>query len=562
MAGSVWSRLALALASVALVAAGTVGTASAHGTTVHRQSGANIGWTMTGNNIEGWRYSTASQITPANANDLKAAWTFVAENTPGGTENCFHRGKVKPCTPTTTAQIPGGVEDTPLVIGNTMYVTTAFNRVYALNASTGQLIWAYNPDDGFQVACCGPDARGLAYHDGTLYLNTLDDRLIALDAATGAVKWTVMINSPKHGVAETAAPLFYDGNIYIGSSGSELGIRGFEEARSAATGKLKWIFYTVPPRNQSWVKLNHGIAGGTVWNNPVIDPATGLMYIDTANPAPLLYAKNRPGPDHWTDSVVALNPATGKMVWAQQQVPHDIWDYDNSANPVVFPTGDGWGVGVPGKSGMYWEYSAKSGQLLTTPVCFVTCMHAYSPPLKGSIVVAPAALGGDNWSQPAYDPQTHDVVLAGINSFAKVHSSPKGDVYQAGKLETYLGSTLTILPGTTGTMTAINVNTGTIDWQVKLPTASEGGPVVTAGGLAIGNSTNDGILYLVNVKTGQVVRTINMNDPIGGGDVTYEVNGRQFIVVPVGGAGSQQGTGKLLGKVTSEFVVFSLGGAK
>lgn len=526
---------ASAVAAMAITMATGLGAIQAK--TVAKAGGANIGWTMVSANYSGWRYSTAAQITPSNVGQLKQAWTFNAGN------------------------IPGGIEDTPLVIGNVAYVTTAFNHVFALNATTGQQIWAFNPKDGIEVACCGPDARGLAYHDGTIYMLTLDDRLIALNAATGAVKFTVSVGSAKYSLAETAAPLFYNGTIYIGSSGSEFGIRGFEEARSATTGKLKWIFYTVPPRSESWVKLNHGIAGGTVWNNPVINTQTGILYIDTANPAPLLYAANRPGPDHWTDSVVALNANTGKFIWAQQTVPHDMWDYDNSANPILFPTGDGMGVGVPGKSGMYWEFDATKGFLLTTPVCFVTCNHQFAPPPtgKGSVVVSPAALGGDNWSQPAFDPQTNDVIVAGINSYQKISSSPKGDVFQNGKNQTYLGSQISILKGTTGTISAINVDSGTIVWQVKTPQSSEGGPVVTAGGLAIGNSTNNGVVYLINAKTGQVVRTMQMPGPVGGGDITYEVNGKQFILIPVGGAGTQQGVGRLAGKTVSEFIAYSLG---
>jgi alcohol dehydrogenase (cytochrome c) len=529
-----WGRFIQVAATAALMVAASGVMASAKA--VKPSSGQDIGWTMIGNNLKGWRYSSATQITPANVGQLKVAWTFDA------------------------GKIPGGVEDTPLVIGNVAYVTTAFNHVFALNATTGKVIWSYNPDDGVQVACCGPDARGLAYHDGTLYMLTLDDRLIALNAATGKPLWHVKIGSAKQGLAETAAPLFYNGDIYVGSSGAELGIRGFEEARSATTGKLLWIFYTVPPRDQSWVKLNHGIAGGTVWNNPVIDRATNTLYIDTANPAPLLYANNRPGPDHWTDSVVALNATTGKFEWAQQTVPHDIWDYDNSANPILVPTGDGMGVGVPGKSGMYWEFSATQGYLLTTPVCFVTCSHALAPPLKGSVTVSPAALGGDNWSQPAYDPQTDDVYVAGVDSQAKISSSPKGDVYENGKDQTYLGSTISILPGSYGTITAINVNTGTIQWQVKTPATSEGGPVVTAGGLAIGNSTNNGYVYLMNAETGKVVRTLREPGPVGGGDITYEVNGKQYLLVPLGGAGTQQGTGRLQGVSVSEFVAYALNG--
>ena len=516
--------LLAAVASAALVvgASGLVGA-----------QGATVGWSNVGNQIQGWRYSPLTQINTNNVTQLKQAWRF---NTNIGT---------------------GGIEGTPLVIGNTAYVTTGFNHVFALNATTGQELWAFDPKDGLEVACCGPDARGLAYHDGTLYMLTLDDRLIALDAATGAVKWQVYVASAKNGVAETAAPLYYDGNIYIGSSGSELGIRGFEEARSATTGKLKWIFYTVPARNKGWLKLNHGIGGGTVWNNPVINPQTGLLYIGTANPAPLFYGLNRPGPDHWTDAIVALNAATGKFVWAFSTVPHDMWDYDDSSNPVLFPTGDGgMGVGEAGKSGYWWEFTANNGQLLASPLCFVVCVHNTPPPLKGTVTVNSA---GNVWSPSGYDPQTGDAIVEGQVAMIGLSASAKGDTYQQGKLVTYFGSNFHPLKKpATGTITAINVNNGTMDWQTKISSPSIGAPAETAGGLIFAANSEVGQFLALDAKTGKILWSNSPGSGIDAGAAVYEVNGKEYVLVGIGGGGIYPNRGALAKHPVYAFVAYSL----
>jgi alcohol dehydrogenase (cytochrome c) len=527
-------KLAPIIAAAVLVSISGAAIAKGH---VRPQSGKDVGWTMVDENLEGWRYSPLTQVNVSNVKHLKVAWKFIAN-------------------------VPGANEDHPIIIGNVAYVSTAFNHVFALNATTGQEIWSFVPKEGLEVACCGPDARGLAYHDGTLYMVTLDDQFIALNAKTGTVKWDVKVASAKAGYAETASPLYYKGMILIGSSGSELGVRGFEEARSAATGKLIWQFYTVPPRSQSWVKLNGGIAGGTVWNNPVIDPNTNILYIGTANPAPLLYGLDRPGPDHWTDSVVALNASTGKMVWAFSTTPHDLWDYDNSSNPILFPTQIGMGVGEAGKSGMWNEFLASNGEELTTPVPFVMANHALMPSIgkhAKPVTVSPSPLGGDSWSPTAYDPQTGYVYIDGNNSTVELTGSPKGDKFKNGKDDTYIGSTFSNLKSHGSNITAIDVGSGTIAWQYKMPLEAQGGPTTTAGGLVFGANSETGKFFALNAKTGQLLWETDAPGPIGGGASVYMVNGKEYILVPLGGAGDAGGIGKLA-KAPTGFICYTLGG--
>jgi len=168
------------------------------------------------------RFCPNRQINTGNVGKLRPAWIFQTE-------------------------VKESLETSPIVVNGTMYVTTSFSQVYALNARTGEQLWHFVPKMGpVTTFCCGPNNRGVAVADTMVFVGTLDSQLIALDARTGKVVWKTEVADPEAGYSETMAPTVVDGKVLIGTNGGEYGIRGFMKAFDAKTGKLIWTFNTIP----------------------------------------------------------------------------------------------------------------------------------------------------------------------------------------------------------------------------------------------------------------------------------------------------------------------------
>src|SRR5437660_10976496 len=186
-------------------------------------------WIHPNGNYANTRYYPGAQITAANVGKLKPAFVFQ------------------------TAVLES-METAPIVINGVMFLTTSFNHVYAIDATTGEEFWHYKHKMGpITTFCCGPNNRGVAVSGDTLYMGTLDAKLVALDAKTGKVLWEKQIADPEKGYSETMAPAVVNGKVLIGANGGEYGVRGFLKAYSAADGNLLWTFYTIPDKGQEGV---------------------------------------------------------------------------------------------------------------------------------------------------------------------------------------------------------------------------------------------------------------------------------------------------------------------
>jgi alcohol dehydrogenase (cytochrome c) len=212
--------------------------------------------------------------------------------------------------------------------------------------------------------------RGVAVGDGHVFTVTPNALLLSLDQATGRVQWKKSLGDPRF-LSESAAPIYYEGMVFVGSAGGESGQRGFEAAYDGTTGRQIWRHYTIPAVNApgSWAKGHHG--GGDVWMNATIDTQASRVYVATGNPGSDYDPRVRPGRNLWTNSILALDLKTGKQVWGYQQEHHDVWDLDSASPPVLFPTKNGLAVGEANKGGYWHEVDASTGQRLTTPVSFV-----------------------------------------------------------------------------------------------------------------------------------------------------------------------------------------------
>ncbi len=306
-----------------------------------------VEWPFYGGDQGGSKYSTLADINPKNVAQLHLSWTWQ----PGESELPEYGTR------------PGMFENTPLMIDNVLYLSTPYNRVAALNAETGELIWSYDPEAyklGQPANGTGYVHRGVAaWRDGgklRIFMNSRY-RLICLDAATGKVVNSFGDNGVvdlsqgliwpinKLHYTETSPPVVYKNIVIIGNGvGDRLvyhndppgDVRGFD----ARTGKQLWSFHTIPqagePGNDSWGKDSWKFTGHTnVWAPMTLDEQRGLVYLPVSTPSNDFFGGARPGNNLYGETLVCLDAATGQRKWYFQIVHHGLWDYDLSSPPTL-----------------------------------------------------------------------------------------------------------------------------------------------------------------------------------------------------------------------------------
>jgi alcohol dehydrogenase (cytochrome c) len=490
----------------------------------------------TNGNYDQTRYFPSKQINTSNVGKLRAAWIFQTE-------------------------VQQVLATTPIIANGVMYVTTAFNHVYALNAKTGEEYWHYKHAMApVTTSCCGPINRGVAVYNDKVYMATVDAKLVALDAKSGSVVWQTEIADPSLGYAETMAPTAVDGKILIGISGGEFGIRGFMRAYDAETGKLIWNFDTVPETSVGvWATHDatgrdmhrdiraekaqlaktgdpYKTLGGPVWQNPAVDLATKRIYFMVGNPSPGLDGSIRPGDNLYTESLVSLDLDTGKYACHFQYIPHDVWDLDPAAPPILVDVKDNDGKVIPGvvgagKIGNAYVHNRKDCSLVRFSEAMVAQENVWSPPTPEGTRMLPGMFGGVA-SPMAANPTLGLAYALNIHRPTTYHvaSTP----YPGGKM--WMGGHWEAVPGEemSGNLTAVDYNTGKIKWQVKTSLPMVGGALATAGGLLFAGES-DGWFKAYDAATGAVLWSFFAGAGVNAPPVSYAVDGRQYIAVAAGG---------------------------
>lgn len=483
------------------------------------------------------RYYPAQQINRETVQDLVKAWSFKTD-------------------------VKETMETTPIVVNGVMYVTTAFNHVYALNAKTGKELWEYKHKMGpITTYCCGPNNRGVFPYGNMVYLGTLDAKLVALNAKTGKQVWETQIADPELGYSETMAPTVVDGKVLIGTNGGEYGIRGFVKAFDAKTGALLWTFHTtVKDSSGVWNEydatgrsLHRDIAaekaayqkngdpyktlGGGVWQNMSIDRSNGRVYFVVGNPSPDLYGAIRPGDNLYTDSMVSIDLETGKYVCHFQYVPHDLWDVDAVSPTVLTMVKDNNGNMVKGvlhggKTGYVYVNRASDCSLIRYSEPMVSQKGRWSLPTPEGTPMLPGANGGVEWSPMAVDPNQH--LVYAINLHQPMNYFVSEDPYPGGKL--WLGGAFKVIASQQqwGNVTAVDYNTGKIAWKVKTSQPMIGGILATGGGLAFTGEGN-GLFKAYNSTSGEVMWQYQAAAGVNAPPASYNVGGTQYIAVAAGG---------------------------
>ena len=476
-----------------------------------------VEWPYYGNDPGAQRYSPLDQINRANVSQLKVVWTYhTGEISNGQTRPDVAHGKWR--------FNKTGFENTPIVVDGTMYISTPFCRVVALDPETGAEKWSYDP----QIRRDQPYSEGLINRGVSswldpqrkpgeacqrrIFIGTIDARLIALDAATGkqCVDFgdgrtinlkTGIKNIEKIGYygeyEETSPPAIIDDMVIVGSGiGDNRAVDeplGTVRAFDARTGALRWSWDPIPqgPSDPAWKDWKPEDAqrtgAGNTWAPISVDPENELVFLPVGSASPDYFGGARRGSDIYSDSLVALRAKTGKIAWYFQTTHHDLWDYDNPAQPLLCTIHRN-SVEVPAvvqgtKRGQLFVFNRVTGepvfpieekpvpqsdvlgeetsptqpfptlppplvpQSLTANDAFgilyfdrhqcqrrmaeLRAEGIFTPPSVNGSLIVPGNTGGMNWSGAAYDPQRQLLVTNLNNLVSEVHLIPRADYVQA-----------------------------------------------------------------------------------------------------------------------------------
>jgi quinohemoprotein ethanol dehydrogenase len=545
-------------------------------------------WLTYGRTYNEQRFSPLKQISDQNVSQLSLAWFYDLDT---------HRGQ----------------EATPVIVDGVMYFTSAWSKVFALNAATGAPLWAYDPKVPGETgvnACCDVVNRGVAVWGGKVFSATLDGRLIALDAATGKLVWETLTIEPSFRYTITGAPRVVKDKVIIGNGGGEFGVRGYVSAYDAENGKLAWRFYTVPgdpakpfesPIMEKAAKTWTGEwwkfgGGGTVWDAIVYDPELDLLYIGTGNGGPWnkKFRSPKGGDNLLTCSIVALKPETGEYIWHYQQDPADDWDFDSDEQIILVNlTIDGRVRKVllqAPKNGFFYVLDRTNGSLISakpyTYINWATGVDAKTGrPIETALAryagghpapIVPGPLGAHSWQPVSYSPLT-GLVYIPVNDVGFMYKSP--DRFEPKKLAANYGIDVVaagmpqdpkikkaILDTVKGKLVAWDPLKQAAAWTIDRPGPWNGGVLSTAGNLVF-EGTAAGNFEAYRADTGEKVWSTAAQTGVMAGPVTYSINGEQYVAVLAGWGGVfPLATGEVSfrsGRVrnVSRMLVFKLGGS-
>jgi alcohol dehydrogenase (cytochrome c) len=521
-------------------------------------------WLLHYNNYQGHRFSQLKEINLDTVKNLKPVFSVALE----GIEGAGTRNK------------SGNLEATPIVEDGIMYVPNGWGVVYAFDVSSGKkatLRWKFDPETNrawaADVACCGVNNRGVALWKDKVISISLDGRLFAIDKATGQKVWERKVADPALGETLTHAPLVVRDVAIVGTAGGEYGIRGFIEGTDLNTGQRLWRTYTIPgagePGNETWKdgqeRWKHG--GASVWETATYDPESDTFYQGIGNAGPDYDPEYRPGDNKWAASVLAINPADGKIKWGFQYTPNDPYDFDEiSEHPIINTKVNGEDrklVVHVARNGFYYALDRTNGSFVvgkqyTDHLTWTTGLdpktgkplnydptkdvQPYSVGSHGSRAnpqgrTCPSNTGGKNWPPGAYNPELNRLFITSVEGCNAIETNEqKSFVDQGGTLEPrtrFAGGQVRSTEKRYGSMKAIDPTTGETKASIKFPFLPYAGVLATAGNIVFTGHL-DGTFAAYDARTLQELWSYNVGSGINAPAITYAVNGRQYVAVLVG----------------------------
>jgi alcohol dehydrogenase (cytochrome c) len=486
-------------------------------------------WPSYNGEVSGGRYSPLTQINKNNVSRLVPKWLFGLPNT-------------------------SNLQVTPVVADGVMYVTSA-NECYALDAGTGREIWHYKRPrtKGLIGVSAGGANRGVAVAGDRVFMTTDHAHLIALNRVTGALMWEIEMADWHQNYYTTGAPLALQNLLIAGISGGDDGVRGFLAAYEQATGREVWRFWTVPQRGEPGSETWQGKAidhpGGTTWMTGTYDPVLDTLYWPVGNPGPDLIGDDRLGDNLYTDSIVALDPKTGKLKWFFQFTPHDVWDYDAMQPSVLV---DATWQGQPRKllvhanrNGFFYVLDRTDGKFLlgkqyVKNVTWASGLTAEGRPIvvpdmeptRDGKRVCPSLDGASNWYSTSFNPITN-LYYVQTNDKCGIFTRTDMD-WEAGK--GFMAGSFGPAPEPAQrVLRALDMRTGKAVWELPQTGTvnSWGGVLSTAGGIVIFGE-DSGALMAADASTGKPLWSFQTSQLWKASPMTYTFDNKQLIAVAAG----------------------------
>jgi len=486
--------------------------------------------------LDGWGYSPLKQITTQNVNRIQLAWSWGLS--------------------------PGISQPTPLVSNGMMFVPSPGGGVQTLDAANGDLLWEYRARPAGDGAPRTSPMRNLAIYDDKVYIATADARLIALNARSGAVAWDHQVADTRLGYTYSSGPIVVKGLIVAGITGCQRYKNDvcFISAHEAQTGKEVWRTSTIArpgePGGDTWGDLPLMYrAGSDAWMPGSYDRTTNLIYWGTAQAKPWTrFARGTDGDALYTNCTLAIDPATGKIVWYYQHIPGESHDMDESFERILVDLGRGRSsVFSMGKLGILWELDRRSGAFVNArdlryqnliDVDPRTGKATYRPnmlPKPGvPIEFCPTASGVKSLRAMAYHPDTQAFYIP-LNlscergTFSNVERVEGGGGSGGGRRTNLMHPES---PDGIGELLAMSAKTGDILWRHRTRTPPNTATLTTGGGLVVVGDF-DRYLYIHDAATGKILFQTRLSTSVQGFPITYAVNGRQYLAIPVGTGGGQ-----------------------
>jgi alcohol dehydrogenase (cytochrome c) len=474
-----------------------------------KQPNPSADWPMYNRDYASTRFSGLTDITAKNVSTLKQVCSYVLPE-----KVMFESGLV--------------------AVNGTMYFTT-FEYTYAIDAATCALRWRSRhqlpetPGVG--------STRGVALADNRVFRGSADGMVTAYDASTGNQVWSTKITPDGSMESISASPIAWNGMVFIGTAGADVGNICRIAGLDAATGRVLWSFPLVPTGDEknadSWPKGTH-LAGGSSWTSLTLDLDSGALYVPAGNPGPDFSGAYRPGANLYAGSVVVLDAKSGALRTWYQLVPHDIHDWDIAAAPALITTKAGQRrLMTAGKDGFLHAIDIAGGKVAwKTPVTTIDNIDA--PLTAQGTHFCPGTAGGVEWNGPAYSSNSNLVYVNSTDWCATVKLDPKPPKFEPGK--PFIGSANgfgTMDEARKGWLTAVDADTGTMRWHYQAATPLVAGIVATASGLVLTADLNGDFLAF-DAATGNVLHKIATGQPAGGGLITYQQGEQQRIAIAAG----------------------------